>query len=99
MILAIDIGNTTLTLGLYDPDGSLRFRSALKTDKNKTRDQMAIDLLDVFHLYREDVTGVTGAIISSVVPPMTGDMAAAVQLLTGKTPMIVGPGTKTGMNI
>lgn len=99
MILAIDIGNTTLTLGLYAPDGSLRFRSALKTDKNKTRDQMAIDLLDVFHLYHEEVTQVTGAIISSVVPPMTGDMSAAVQHLTGKAPMIVGPGTKTGMNI
>ena len=71
MILTIDIGNTAITMGLFTPEGRLQFRGSLKTDKNKTRDQIAIDLLDMFHLYRSDLQGITGAVISSVVPPMT----------------------------
>ena len=42
---------------------------------------------------------VTGAAVSSVVPPMTAAMGGAIQLLCGVKPMIVGPGVKTGMNI
>lgn len=99
MILTIDIGNTAITMGLFTPEGRLQFRGSLKTDKNKTRDQIAIDLLDMFHLYRSDLQGITGAVISSVVPPMTSAMARAVEQLSGVRPMIVGPGVKTGMNI
>ena len=99
MILTVDIGNTTTTMGLYTPEGSLRFRGSLKTDKNKTQDQLAIDLLDMFHLYQSDIAGVTGGVISSVVPPMTHAMAGAIGQLSGVRPMIVGPGVKTGMNI
>ena len=39
MILTVDIGNTATTMGLYTPEGTLRFRGALKTDKNKTQAQ------------------------------------------------------------
>ena len=99
MILTIDIGNTAITMGLFTPEGRLQFRGSLKTDKNKTRDQIAIDLLDMFHLYRSDLQGITGAVISSVVPPMTSAMAGAVEQLSGVRPMIVGPGVNTGMNI
>ncbi len=99
MILTIDIGNTAITMGLFTPEGRLQFRGSLKTDKNKTRDQIAIDLLDMFHLYRSDLQGITRAVISSVVPPMTSAMAGAVEQLSGVRPMIVGPGVKTGMNI
>ena len=79
MILTIDIGNTAITMGLVTPEGRLQFRGSLKTDKNKTRDQIAIDLLDMFHLYRSDLQGITGAVISSVVPPMTSAMAGAAR--------------------
>ena len=99
MILTVDIGNTATTMGLYTPEGTLRFRGALKTDKNKTQDQLAIDLLDMFHLYQADIGEVTGGVISSVVPPMTHAMAGAIRQLSGVRPMIVGPGVKTGMNI
>ena len=84
MILTVDIGNTTTTMGLYTPEGSLRFRGSLKTDKNKTQDQLAIDLLDMFHLYQSDIAGVTGGVISSVVPPMTHAMAGAIGQLSGE---------------
>ena len=68
MILTVDIGNTATTMGLYTPEGTLRFRGALKTDKNKTQDQLAIDLLDMFHLYQADIGEVTGGVISTPGP-------------------------------
>ena len=99
MILTTDIGNTTMTIGLFTPEGKLEFRGSLKTDKNKTRDQIAIDFLDMFRLNGGDIHQVTGAIVSSVVPPMTAAAAGAIKRLAGVTPMILGPGLKTGMNI
>ena len=99
MILTVDIGNTTMTIGLFTPEGVLEFRGSIKTDKNKTRDQIAVDFLDMFRLNGGDIHRVAGAVISSVVPPMTGAAAAAIRRLAGVEPMIVGPGLKTGMNI
>ncbi len=99
MILAIDIGNTVTNIGLFDRDGILSLRSSLKTDNGKTSDQCAVDLLCVFQLHSADIKLVDGAIISSVVPPLTATVSDAVKLLIGKPPMIVGPGVKTGLNI
>lgn len=99
MILAIDTGNSSMMVGLYTPEGELRFCATLKTVKDSTRDQCAMDLLNVFRLYNADITEVSGTIISSVVPPMTKNLTRAVKFLTGKLPMIVGSGIKTGMNI
>lgn len=99
MIFTVDIGNTVITMGLFTPEGELRFRGSIKTDKNKTPDQIAIDVLDMFRLKEADVKSVTGAAISSVVPPMTESMSNAIRQLCGARPMIVGPGVKTGMNI
>ncbi|MBQ5584007.1 MAG: type III pantothenate kinase, partial [Ruminiclostridium sp.] len=99
MIFTVDIGNTTITMGLFSPEGELTFRGEIKTDRNKTPDQIAIDVLDMFRLKQADILSVTGAAVSSVVPPMTAAMGDAIQLLCGVKPMIVGPGVKTGMNI
>ena len=99
MIFTVDIGNTTITMGLFSPEGELTFRGEIKTDRNKTPDQIAIDVLDMFRLKQADIQSVTGAAVSSVVPPMTAAMGGAIQLLCGVKPMIVGPGVKTGMNI
>ena len=99
MILAIDVGNTNITAALYTPDGEIRFRSTIKTVKDSTRDQCAINLLDVFRLYDASMESVSGTIISSVVPPLTADLVSAVKLLTGKMPIVVGSGIKTGLNI
>lgn len=51
------------------------------------------------NLYEIDPKSVEGVIISSVVPPVLNSCKTAVRKLTGKTPMIVGPGIKTGLNI
>ena len=99
MVLTIDIGNSTTSIGLYGPDGKLRFRSDLATSRNTSQDQCAISLMGVFTLYQADIQAVTGAIMSSVVPSVTGAMFKAIRMLTGKAPMVMGPGVKTGLNI
>lgn len=99
MVLTIDIGNSTTNIGLYGPDGTLVFRSGLATSRGATRDQCAISLRSVFGLYGAALGAVTGAIIASVVPSVTADMCGAVEFLTGKKPLLMGPGVKTGLNI
>lgn len=99
MILTIDVGNSVTTIGLFDQNGTLKFRSDLSTGKKSARDQCAVTLLDIFRLYHADMSAVTGAIVSSVVPSVTSAICGAVEMLTGKTPMVMGPGVKTGLNI
>ena len=99
MVLAVDVGNSNTTVGLFDGAGTLKFRSTLETFRGKTRDQCAIDLLGVLNLYGADVKAVDGAILSSVVPPLTAVYTDAMGRLIGTPPLVVGPGIKTGLNI
>ncbi len=99
MLLAIDIGNSNISVGLFGPDKELKFLASLDTDSRKTADQISIDLMNLFSLYGYDVHDVTGAIFSSVVPGINFMMTKALTRLLGKAPMIVGPGIKTGLNI
>ena len=99
MILAIDIGNLGTTIALFQEDGTLSFQSELGTDPKMTDDRCAIDLMGVFHLYQAEPSDVKGSILSSVVPPITASYARTLRRLTGRSPLLVGPGLKTGLNI
>lgn len=99
MLLAIDIGNSNISVGLFDRERELRFLASLDTDSRKTADQISIDLMNLFTLYGCDIHDVSGAIFSSVVPPINFMMEKALTRLLGKPPMIVGAGIKTGLNI
>lgn len=99
MLLAIDIGNSTISVGVFDDDKKIVFLSSLDTDSRKTADQISIDLMNIFALYGVDIHAIFGAIFSSVVPGMNFPMEKALTRLTGKPPMMVGPGVKTGLNI
>lgn len=83
MILAVDVGNSNTTVGLFNGTGELLFRALLETSRSKTRDQCAIELLGVFQLYGADACTVDGAILSSVVPPLTTIFIDAIARLTG----------------
>ena len=99
MLLAIDVGNSNTSVGLFDQEKNLRFLAYLDTDSRKTADQISIDLMNLFTLYHYSYTDVTGAILCSVVPPLNFMMEKALTRLLGKPPMVVGPGVKTGLNI
>ena len=58
-----------------------------------------MDLKNLLSLYEIERASVTGVIISSVVPPVLNSVRTAVMKLTGKKPLVVGPGIKTGLNI
>lgn len=98
MFLAIDIGNTNITMGAYDGD-KLVFVSRLATDRLKTPDQYAIEFKQIFALHNAPSQGFSGAALSSVVPELSSTMCEAIEKITGHRPMVLGPGIKTGMNI
>jgi len=99
MLLAVDIGNTKIAAGLFEDGGKLRFTASFRSDIKMTADQCAIEMRGIFSLYGEDPKDISGAIVSSVVPPITAPVCAAIRFLAGKEPMVLGPGIKTGLDI
>ena len=99
MILAIDIGNISTTIALFSERGELSFQSELDTDVKMTDDRCAMDLSGVFRLYGAELAAVKGSILSSVVPPITQTYVRTLARLTGKPPLVVGAGLRTGLNI
>ena len=97
-ILTIDIGNSNIVIGCA-VDHKVEFVERMHTSNTKTDLEYAIDCHMVLELHKIDATQLDGAIISSVVPPLTDKLALAIKKLTGIEPMIVGPGIKTGLNI
>ncbi len=98
MILAIDVGNTNIVLGCID-EGKIVSIVRIHTDTRETEAEYTIKLKEIIYAYGMDLKAIDGAILSSVVPPVTEAMRRAVRQLTGLECMIVGPGMKTGMNI
>ena len=98
MILAIDVGNTNIVLGCID-EGKIVSVVRIHTDTRETEAEYTIKLKEIIYAYGMDIAAIDGAILSSVVPPVTEAMRRAVKQLTGIECMIVGPGMKTGMNI
>ena len=98
MILAVDVGNSNIVIGGIDGMDIL-FEARLRTDTTKTSDEYCIDLKMILEVYHVNSSDVEGAIISSVVPQVLNSMKTAVMKLTGHTPLVVGPGLKTGLNI
>ncbi len=98
MILAIDAGNTHIVIGMIEA-GEIRNIVRLHTDPRETGTELGMKLRQLTDFHGCPPESFEGSIISSVVPQLTEPLRAAVTWLTGKRPMIVGPGMKTGMNV
>ena len=98
MILALDVGNTNIVVGCIQ-NNEILFEGRLASDRDKTMDEYAINFKILFDIYNIDITKVEGAIISSVVPPLTDNLKKAIYKVTGHKALVVGPGIKTGLNI
>ena len=98
MILAIDIGNTNIVLGCIEQETIVR-EVRMATDLLKTSDQYCAELMTMLQFLELDKAAIEGTIISSVVPPVLNSFRTAIVKLTGKRPLVVGPGIKTGLNI
>ena len=98
MLLAFDVGNTTVAVGLFR--GRKLVKSwKIKTDSDKTSDEYGAVLLDLMQVAGLAAGKVTGAIISSVVPPLTPVIEEVCRTFFATTASVVGPGLKTGMPI
>ena len=98
MILAADVSNAYISLGCIGNRGTY-FTSRFATISNKTEDEYAIDFLRTLELNCVPREKLEGCIISSVVPPMNFVLTRAMEIITGKTPLLIGPGVKNGLNI
>lgn len=98
MILCIDIGNTSITLGGFEYDEPA-FVARLATDPTKTEDEYASKIVNILNLHGVTKETVSGAIISSVVPPLNSIMKNAIKLVYGIDALMVCPGIKTGIGI
>ena len=88
MLLALDVGNTNITLGVFDED-KLLFVSRMATDASRMEDQYAIELRDILHLYGVRRANITGAVLSSVVPKLTGYLSHGVEKLFSVKPLVI----------
>ena len=98
MILAIDMGNSNIVVGGIDSD-RVYFEERLTTDRSRTNLEYAIYIKNILEIHGIDISRIEGTIISSVVPPLNNTITTAIKKITGKAPMLVGSGMKTGLNI
>lgn len=98
MILAIDVGNTNIVLGCID-GGKIVNVVRIHTDTRETEAEYTIKLKEILYAYGMAPESIDGAILSSVVPPVTESIRRAIRMLTGLECLVVGPGIKTGMNV
>ncbi|MDO5015201.1 MAG: type III pantothenate kinase [Clostridia bacterium] len=98
MVLVSDIGNSNITIGIYD-DEKLIMNARFCTDKKYTIDQFAISYHEIFNIKKINIEQIEGSIISSVVPEITMLVKEAIKIVTKADSLIVGPGIKTGLNI
>ncbi|MBI4732434.1 MAG: type III pantothenate kinase [Chloroflexi bacterium] len=98
MLLTIDIGNTNLTIGLYEGD-DLRHHWRLATDHARMPDEYGLQLLGLLAHAGLPASGLTGISLASVVPPLTGRVTQACREYLKQDPLVVDTGVKTGIRI
>ena len=98
MILALDIGNSSIVIGGFS-GRELLFTARLRTDNTKTSDEYCIDFMSVLEVHGHTREEVQGGIIASVVPQVTNACKTALRKLSHQEPLVVGPGLKSGLNL
>lgn len=98
MLLTIDIGNTNITLGLYETD-TIGPRWRLATVHERMPDEYGLQVLGLLNHANHEPGELTGICIASVVPPLTGVFVEACQKYLGLEPLILDAGVKTGVRI
>jgi type III pantothenate kinase len=98
MLLAIDIGNTNIAIGIFHGE-SLVENWKIRSDAEKTCDEYKVILRGLLRSSSQEEAQITSAILSSVVPPLTPVFQDLCRGLFRIKPMTVGPGLRTGMPI
>lgn len=98
LIMTIDVGNTHTVIGLFE-DRDLIKHWRMVSEPERTADEYGMLMWSLFHAADMQVPHVRGIVVSSVVPAMTGTIEDLCRNYFHVTPIIVGPGVKTGMPI
>lgn len=98
MLLTIDIGNTNVTLGLYEGD-KLGAHWRLATDHNRMPDEYGLQFLGLLQNAEKSLKDITGISLASVVPPLTGRVIQACREYLRQEPLVVDTGIKTGIKV
>ncbi|HLA98581.1 MAG TPA: type III pantothenate kinase [Anaerolineales bacterium] len=98
MLITIDIGNTNITLGVYQGE-TLGPRWRLATEHERMPDEFGLQLLGLLSHSGFSPEDLSGACLASVVPPLTGKMVDACRQYLGQDPLVVDAGVKTGVRI
>ncbi len=98
MLLALDVGNTNITIGAFD-GAKLTGRWRLRTIREQTPDEWGILMRNLFSLSELDLKAVDGVVISSVVPAVDQPLTAMAARYFGREPMFIGPTTDLGIAV
>lgn len=98
MIIAVDVGNTNIVIGGF-LENKLSFVVRIATNISQTEDEYAAIIKGILKSHDADERNVKGAIISSVVPPLTDVLKRAFNIAYGISAIDVAPGIKTGINL
>lgn len=96
VLLALDVGNTHTTIGVFREQEILR-RWRLSTTTNRTIDELGINLRQLCHWAQISPDDIGGVIVGSVVPPLDGTLRAAIEIYLHTEPLFVAPGIRSGM--
>lgn len=98
MLLAIDTGNTNTSFGVFDGTELIQ-HVRCESARHRTPDEYAVLVRQMLHLRGVSPESIDAAIVASVVPTLTPTMVELVERGFGTTPLVVGPGIKTGISI
>lgn len=98
MLLAVDIGNTNVTLGVFNGE-HLGASWRLSTDPRRLPDEYALQLSELLPMKGIALGDIDAVAVCSVVPPLTPVFEEASRTLFGVEPLIVGAGVRTGVRI
>ncbi|MDD6191351.1 MAG: type III pantothenate kinase [Firmicutes bacterium] len=96
MLLAFDVGNTNIVLGVFK-DGEMITNWRLATDNGKSADEYGMIIQNLFEYEKLDPKEVKDVIISTVVPSILYTLQHLSQKYFNKKALVIGPGIKTGL--
>ena len=98
MVLVIDVGNTNMTLGVYEGE-ELKGTFRMMTQTPRTSDEYGVVITQMLKNRGIDTARLEGSIVASVVPDVMHSLIGSLVKYIGTRPIIVGPGIKTGIRI
>ena len=98
MLLAIDVGNTNIVIGVFRGDALVQ-TWRLTTIRERTSDELGILITNLCERHEIRQRDISGIIVASVVPPLTGTLLAMVAEYFGRVPLLFEPATNGGIPI